>query len=375
MYKFLLVAIMVLFTVTPLSAEEKHGYLDLDKDLFLAGTTVVQDAVGVDDLFMFGETVRSKQDTTGSVHRFGRKVVSVRDVGGDAYLAGMDVSLVGKVAGDVTVSGYNVQVGDVGGDLRASGANLTISGVVSGYALVAGDEVRFESIVEGNVNIAAREINFAENARIQGKLTIYEEQAGEVDIPVQVISEDRIERRSVSEWSEAGAELESWNWHSALRGFFTGVLIITAIAALIAATVPGKLADLRRNILGQPFRSLLFGFLALSVALGSTIILMMTGVGLLLVPLTLIMTFLGAFAGYVVGAYALGVGLLLIIKRPEPGNVGARALAAGIGAFFVAIVALIPLLGWLFVMSVTLVGTGAIAIWLFRPKFFAINYR
>lgn len=371
MCRFLLAAIMLVFAISPLAAQENEDYFDFNGDRFLAGATAVNDAEGVDDLFMFGETVRSEQAIAGSAHLFGRKVIVTGAVGGDAYVAGMDVSLDGPVAGDATVSGYNVDVAEVVGDLRISGANLTISGPVSGYALVAGDEVRFESVIKGDVSLTAREVDFAEGAQIEGKLTVYEEQAGEVEIPAQVIPEDRIERRSVSEWSKAASDLEFWDWRSAVSRFLIGVVVIAGIAALIAAIVPQKLADLRRRILNRPFRTLWFGILAESVIVGSTIILMLTGIGLLLAPATLVIALVGAFAGYVVAAYAFGVGLLMALGRSEPNSMGSRALAAGVGALVVGLIALIPLIGWLFMLAAALTGLGSIAIWLFRPQFFA----
>lgn len=371
MPRCLLMVVILMFAALPLSAEDEKGHFAFNKDRFLVGTTVVQDVEGVDDLFMAGETVRSRQDISGTVHLAGRKVTSAGAVGGDAYLAGMDVSVEGKVIGDVTASGYSVTVGEVGGDLRVSAANLTISGPIAGYALITADEVTFSAPVKGDVHLTAREVEFLGGTRIEGTLTIYEEQPGDVTVPEDVVPEERIQRRDVSEWSEAAADVSFWNWPSAFGGFLRGVLIITAIAILVAALVPHKLADLRRSILAQPFRNLFFGFLVLSVVIGSTVILMLTGIGLLLAPATLILALVGAFAGYVVGAYAVGVGLLLAVSRSEPEDIRARALAAGLGAFVVALIGLIPFLGWLFVMAVALVGAGSITIRLFRPKFFA----
>lgn len=370
MYRYLMIVVLSVLAITPVAAEEKSGYFDFNNDRFLSGTTAVQNAVGVDDLFMAGATVRSQKDITGSAHLAGRRVISSGAVGGDAYIAGMDVSLDGKVAGDATISGYNVQIGDVGGDLRVSAANLIISGTISGYAIVAGDDVRFESVIEGDVSLTAQDVEFTEDARIEGTLFIYEEQAGETKIPVQVIPADRVERRDASEWSEFDGEIKIWNWRHALGEFFTEVLLVAIIAVLIAVFVPKKLAELRRTMHTQPLRNLWFGFLALSAIAGSTIILVMTGIGLLLAPATVLIALLSTFAGYVIGAYAVGVGLLLLIKRPEPDGIGTRALAAGVGALVVASIALIPFLGWLFVLAVALTGAGSITIQLFRPKFF-----
>ncbi|MCP4318536.1 MAG: hypothetical protein GY789_21620 [Hyphomicrobiales bacterium] len=371
MHRLILIVATIIFTVAPLAAQEEKKYVNIGGDSFRAGKTVVFNSDGVDDLFMAGETVRGERAISGSAHLAGRKVTMAGAVGGDAYLAGMDVSLDGPVSGDATLAGYNVRVGQVGGDLRISGANLVISGPVSGYALIAGDEVQFEAVIAGNVSLAAREVDFGEGARIDGRLTVYEENSGAVEIPAEVVPETRIERRNISEWSEATGDLKLWSWRRAVGRFLIGIFIVAAIAALIAAIVPQRLADLRRGILDHPFRNFWFGFLAQSVLIGSSILLMMTIIGFVLAPAAVVITLISAFAGYVVAVYAFGVGLLLTFGRPEPNSIGTRALAAGAGALVVGVIALIPILGWLFVLALALTGVGSIAIWLLRPTFFA----
>ena len=368
MYRFLIIAILMAFTITPALAQEKNGYFEFNKDRFMAGSTVVQDRAGVDDLFMAGQTVRSNRDITGSAHLAGRKVISTGAIGGDAYVSGMEVSIDGKVSGDVTVGGYTLQIGEVEGDLRATGTKLTLSSPISGYALVYGDEVIFESVVKGDVNLRAETAVFADTASIEGKLIVYEKNAGEIQVPARVISEDRIERRDTSEWSEADKEDEAEGWFSKLLGFFKSVLFITVLAALIAAVRPKKLTDLRQHILTHPLQSLLFGFLAISVGLGATLLLMVSGLGFRLALVSLLMTALGAFFGYAIGAYAVGVKALQMANRPAPNSLGPKTIAAGVGAFVISLIALIPYLGWIVILAVTLIGAGSIAIRLFRPK-------
>ncbi len=373
MVRLILIVATLMFAVVPLYAQEEKGYVNFGGDYFSAGSTVVFDSDGVDDLFMAGETVRGEQAISGSAHLAGRKVTMAGAVGSDAYLAGVDVSLDGPVAGDATLAGYNVSVGKVGGDLRISGADLVITGPVSGYALIAGDEVWFEAVVGGDVSLAARELDFGEGARIDGKLTVYEEDSGELEIPAGVVPEERIERRDISEWWEATGDMRVWNWRRAVGRFLIGIIIVAAIAALIAAIVPQRLAELRRGILDHPFRNFWFGFLAQSILIGSSILLMMTVIGLLVAPAAVLITLICAFAGYVVAVYAFGVGLMQMFGRPEPYSIGTRALAAGVGALVVGVIALIPLLGWLFVLALALAGVGSIAIWLLRPSFFATS--
>ncbi len=62
---------------------------------------------------------------------------------------------------------------------------------------------------------------------------------------------------------------------------------------------------------------------------------------------------------------------MLAFGRLEPESIGDRALAAAVGALAVGLIALVPLLGWLFVLAVTLAGIGALCMRLFRPAFFS----
>lgn len=363
--------IVLSLTAAPGSAEENAQIFDFGGDSFRTGATVVLDTAGTDDLFMAGETVRGEADISGSAHLAGRRVTMTGAVGGDAYMAGMDVVLDGPVAGDATLAGYDVRVGDVGGDLRISGAKLAVGGPVAGYALIGGDEVRIGAVITGDVSLTARNVEFADGARIDGKLTLYEEKPGAMEIPASVASEDRIERRDISEWEAATRSVTGWSWMRAVGRFLTGVVMVAALAALIAAVMPGTLAEMRRGILERPLRNLWIGFLAQSAVIGSAVIFAMTLIGALLVPAVVFVALAGGFAGYILAVYAFGVALVQAVGRPEPQNVGERALCGGIGALATGIIALVPLLGWLFVLALTLTGLGAVVQRLFRPRFLA----
>lgn len=97
----------------------------------------------------------------------------------------------------------------------------------------------------------------------------------------------------------------------------------------------------------------------------------MTLIGLLAAPLTIVLAIVLGFGGYLVGAYALGVGLLGLIGRDVPGAWIERALAASVGAAIIAAAGLLPFIGWLFVLAVTLTGLGALCVVFFRPEFYA----
>ena len=149
------------------------------------------------------------------------------------------------------------------------------------------------------------------------------------------------------------------------------MIVVAALAALIAALVPERLAEMRRQILARPFHLLWLGFLTQSAVIGAGVLFAMTIIGLLLTPAMVLLALVSGFAGYVVAAYAFGVGLMLAFGRSEPDSIGDRAMAAGVGALAAGIIGLIPFLGWLFVLALVLSGIGAITVRVIRPVFFA----
>jgi hypothetical protein len=157
----------------------------------------------------------------------------------------------------------------------------------------------------------------------------------------------------------------------AVGSFLWGVLVVAILSAILAALAPESLAAMRARILNRSVASIGFGFLAVSAAIGSAVVLAISFVGLLLLPVALAVALLLWFAGYVIGAYAIGAGLWIWLRNEAPFGVVERGLTGAIGAAVVGLVALIPIIGWVFAVLVTLAGAGALTLGLFRPAFYA----
>lgn len=354
------------FLATQAPAQEDPSSLVFGGDAFLAGRSVVHQSDGIDDLFMAGETVLGTADITGTAHFAGREIIMEGVVEGDAYAAGEEIEFRTDILGDATLVGRTISVGNIGGDLRAASSELELNGDIGGYALLAAEKVTFNAQVTGDVSIAAEELIWGDGATISGQLTLYEEEPGTLEVPEALAPADRIMRSELEEWE--GPQRPSIL--RALGSFLVGVVVVAGIAALIAALVPERLAEMRRQILERPFLTLWLGFLTQSAVVGAGVLLAITVIGLLLTPAALALALAGGLAGYVVAAYAFGVGLRLAFGRPEPDSLRDRAIAAGLGAFSAGIIGLIPFVGWIFVLALALAGIGAIALRVFRPAFF-----
>ncbi len=324
-------------------------------DVFLAGGDIIHNEPGADDLFMAGETLRVEAPIAGTAHLAGRLILVEFEVGGDVYAAGMDVEINSAVSGDV----------------RAAGSKVRIDAPVSGTAILSGELVTVNSVIDGDVAITAVDLLFGANSRINGTLTIYDDDPDRFDVSEAVISADRVERRTVEQWAVDEMYVARPSWGQIVGGIIVGILVIAAMATLLVALAPGPVARLRERALDKPFRVLWFGFLTLSVLIGSGILFAMTLVGILVLPVAVVATFAIGLIGYVLGTYILGVGIWGAIGKPTPANFGSKAIPALIGATVAALIALVPLLGWLFILTLVLMGVGAMTVSILRPVFFS----
>lgn len=354
------IAVILAVLAGPAAAQDEARF-EIGGDTFLAGRTVTFETAGADDLFAAGQRVRAATDLAGSAYLAGQDVTLEGTTGGDVHALGQTVTVAGDVGGDVSASGQDLRLsGAIGGDLRAAGSTVVVAGPVGGYALLGGEEVRIGAEIAGDVLLGAQTVRFDPGARIGGTLTLYEDDIGDTVVPESVIPADRVTRREIEEFESQAVPPALPTARDLIGRFLGGVIMVALLAALIAALIPGHLAEMRRRVLAAPFRTMGVGFVAQSAIIGSVVVVAMTLIGLLLVPGILLLAGASALAGYVVGAYAFGVGLLLLVGRAEPDSLPERALAAGAGAFVAGVLGLVPFLGWLFVIAVSLTGIGAI---------------
>lgn len=352
------------------AAQDDGGDFDFGGDVYRAGQLVILAEEVSADAFLAGQTVSVSSHVEGSLHAAGQTVRISGNIGGNLYAVGQTVDATGGVAGSVTALGQTLTVGDVGRNLRVTGQNVGLMGEIGGSALLAGETVTVEGAVSGDLSLAGVTLTFGTEASVGGTLTIYHDDPDSVIVAASVAPEDRIVRKTIEDWDADKPQVLPVSRRQIWRGFIATVVTVTAVAALMAALVPDWLAGVRGQLISAPARSLWFGFLTLSVLVGSMVVLAMTVIGLLGLPVSLALAIIGCTLGYVTGAYALGVWLMTRIGRPFPAHWWERAVGAVAGAIVVAFVGMIPLIGWLAALLLTLAGLGALSIVLMRPAFF-----
>ena len=356
-------ALMPILCLLAAPAFAETAVLSIAQDRYEVGASVRFVGPAVTDLFMAGNRVVVAAPVAGSAHLAGRRVAVEAAVAGDLFAAGYGVQVSAPVGGDATVSGYEVTVGPVTGNLRAVGAEVS-AGPVGGYALITGADVTLTGAIAGDAVLVADQIDFGPEAKVAGTLTIYAEDPAQINVPATVApaARVRIERQDSfdkGDWDQRmPVKLPFWR---IISGFLTGVVISGLIAALVIAMAPNAVQNWRELALAQPGRAIWSGFLVTSALAGSGFVLMLTIIGVFLLPVMLIITCVAIFAGYALGSYVLGVGLWLAGGWPMPeGLVGKFGLAC-LGAFIAGLAWAIPVAGWFFVLALTLMGIGTLA--------------
>ncbi len=339
--------------------------LTIAQDRYEAGVTVLFAGPPGQDVFLAGNRVTVAAPVGGSAHLAGRRVAVDAAVAGDLFAAGYSVKVSGPVGGDASVSGYGVSLGPVTGNLRAAGSEVTIT-TVGGYALITGEDITLQGAIAGDAVLVADDITFAPGASVAGSLTIYAVDPASITVPTSVAPVTRVKietRKSYDkgEWSDQmpmPMQVPVWR---IVGGFLMGVLISGLIAAMVIAVAPKAVQNWRELALAHPGRAIWSGFLVTSALAGSGFVLMLTIVGVILLPVMLILTLVAIFAGYALGSYVLGVGLWLAAGRAMPAGLPGKFALACLGAFLAGLVWLVPVAGWFFVLGLTMLGIGTLA--------------
>lgn len=344
-------------------AFSETSVLNIGQDHYEAGEMVTFSGSQTANLFMAGNRVAVTSPVGKSAHLAGRRVTVEAAIAGDLFAAGYSVVVSGAVAGDASVTGYEVTLGDVGGSLRAAGAEVVLNNV-GGYALVSAADVTLRGAIAGDAVLVGDRMTFAPGASVAGALTIYAADPASITVPASVAPAARvkIETRSsydAGEWKDRmPMKVPFWR---IVTGFLIGVLISGLIAALVIAVAPKAVQNWRELALAHPGRAIWSGFLVTSALAGSGFVLMLTIIGVFLLPIMLMITVLAIFAGYALGSYVLGVGLWRSVGQTMPEGLAGKFGLACLGAFVAGLAWAIPVAGWFFVLALTMLGIGTLA--------------
>ena len=274
--------------------------------------------------------------STGSISELNQSVLVLGTVDGDISTLAGDIAVLGDVTGDVsTVSGTVTVLGTIRGDASIVGGNLRVAGKVHGDASVVGGtlETAPGGVVAGDTNSVGKgsfKFAFNKTRHLHGN--------GGPD--------------SSSFFHLFWLSPFMFMWRSALVIFW--IALACAIAALFSPAILRAQSELRN----EPARSVAFGFLwtiLFWMLLVACVILSFVIIGIpLVIVLVAFHLALGAF-GMTLTFSVVGDWLARRLNHPN----ASLYAAVFVGACFLGLIRLIPIVGSVVWFAAGLFGIGA----------------
>lgn len=310
------------------------------------GTVQAQTSDG-NGVFLFGQnyTLKEGEVLNGSIAVFGGNVMIEKDA---------------VVNGSIAVFGGNINISEnvtVNGSVAAFGSNMNISGEVYGDLVIFGGNIMLTSgsLVDGDIATFGGQVTEEPGSKVTGDITY--NTPPRIDTP-------NIPNPDAPNPPEVKVTVNPF-WNA--LGKFGRAVLIAVIAMLLALFLQPQLDRTANTITRQPFIASGYGLLVF-VALPVALLIMV--VTLILIPVAAIVVLLVPLA-WLFGIVALGQEVGERFTKAI-NQVWAPVLSTGFGTFLlmlvIGFVEMIPCVGWLPSLAVTLVSIGAAVMTLFGTR-------
>lgn len=362
--KVLPVTLVLLALMSSATSADQVG-LVFGGDSYAAGQNISITQPVARDAFMAGYDVTLAAAVSGSAHLAGYHVTANAAVGGDLYVAGFTVSMLAPVARDVTAIGNSVLVktpGPIPGNARLAGASLVVDSSISGSVLATAQTLTLNAPIAGDLSFYGESLNFGPNARVDGKLSIQAPNA--ISVPPSVASPERVTFQQITTPDYAGEAGKTAG--SIVKGFWFAVwaaalwwLLLFVVGAAFIATSPRLVSELSSLAEVRPFRRLGLGVLAFAATIGLVLVVILTLIGVILLPLVLLYIFVACSLAYLAGVYLVGQRIWSAIT-PVSTN-PRRIVVLAVSLVIAGLLTMVPLLGWPITLLLLVFGFGVFA--------------
>lgn len=352
-----------------------------DDDLYLGGNSIRFDSRITGDLIGASQDFVYSGQSQGGVNWAARHININGPVGGSVRACAQVVEVNSNIGRNLIIFAQMINIGpaaEIARDASLFGSQITFEGKVAGRMRIEGDRIKLSGVVEGDLLINAQEIEILPNAIIKGNLTY--KSLNEAKIPAGTIIDGGIK------WEKLDKETKAEKYHAfrSITSIVMGFMIINigaSIAIFLLILLIGNIViiplmylsliacslivlSLTKNkavkcvaiMKERPWVSLGLGFvimLLFPLAIGISIV---TLIG---IPMAALILFGGGIALFIGSVYSsLYIGSLICkmvgIKKQEPSIV-----CLLVGIIILASFSLIPILGVIIVLLISMFGLGA----------------
>jgi len=366
---FVLLPLLLLIIVpTSLAAENLKGQKII---------TVAKDQVIEGNFYGAGEMVEIFGTVNGDVYTAGGQVTIDGTINGDLLVAGGTVDIGGTINGDVraaggqvnidahiernlSLAGGNITINDsatIGKALQLAGGNLMVSSTITEEALVAGGNLTFRGQTGKNLEARVGTLRLTPGSKIAGNFDYWTSEEALID--EGAIVSGTTTKHEVSEEFKSFQSPDTEAVKSFLKGIqlfatLTGIITTLVFGLILIKLFPNCAEKAIEIVQTRTLASLGFGFLAIIVLPILFILLLVTGVG---IPLAFISLILFVIFTYYARIYViLAIGQWLNQKVSKSANLYV-SLALGIIVYYA--IGYLPVIGGLTKMLIVPIGLGA----------------
>ena len=348
--------------VAPAVAQRVGGTVTIEepvlKDEYVAGRIIRVNSPIEGDLVAAGQRLIIAADIADDLIVAGESIEVRNAVGDDIRAAGRTVNVAGPVSGHIVAAGDDVTLSresSIGDWAWLAGRNLTIAGSVGQGLRAAGENVMLTGQVDGDANLMGQRIQVGPGAVVGGDLIVQSRTEPDIADGAAIMGE--VIRQDLP----AGANrFGPGGLISATVGFIYFAVTLIAAVLAVALLFPGFSRATSDRLAAMPLRAVGAGLLAAIGIPVLTVLVFMTGIGLIVGFGLLGVYLLGLLLATLLGIIAVGhLGLRLASRGRAPKLLN-TILALVIATAVVLLVAQIPFVGGLVMLVLMLFGLGAL---------------
>jgi cytoskeletal protein CcmA (bactofilin family) len=311
------------------------------------------------DVFGLGRELVINGTVNGSVTFGGQLITLNGEITHSARFAGQTIWVNGTVNNDLIIFGSGVSIAStskIGNDLILGTASARVDGEIGRDIKGGGAEVVITNGVGRDVDLEADSLIITSSAQINGNVSYTSENEASIE------SGARIGGETIHKMPEPKEPSRKMGLFAGIAGViwgkFLAFLMIFVIGIILILIAQRRIVSMADAIKTNPWQSLGWGALILFATPVAAIIVMVTVIG---IPIGLIAGVLYGIAIYLSTIpVALLIGSLIIARGREINSKGVLIGALALGLVILAILKIIPILGFLVGLATAIFGLGSL---------------
>jgi hypothetical protein len=279
----------------------------------------------------------------------------------EVIAAGANIKVAGHLKKGLKAFGANITIpGSVSGEMYSAGANIDLSGTFHRKVTAAGANVVLSGIFDENVEVAAARLTLMPTAIIRANLSyavgVLDRQEGSEVLGTLTERQKPLKAEKAREWRERGERAAK---RAGIVFWLVSTIALVLVGLIISAVFPMQTDRIVGVITESPWKSIGLGLVFLVVVPVAIVIALVTVVG---IPAAIIAGLI-----YVIIVYISRIYIGVWIGRKVIGTLRRRQITSlfwplVVGVAIIALIGLIPFIGWFFKLFCLLISLGALAL-------------